>query len=77
VLATGLLAGAVVLASSRRLLTAMSVTLEMWTASSLLRLTADATWGAIAIAATLVALRRVLAVSLRSYVTARHSDRLV
>ncbi len=59
--AAGLLAGAAALASTRSLRAALPVTLDLWTAAGLLRLTADRSWTAVAVAAALVSIRRVVA----------------
>lgn len=60
--AIGLSAAAVVVL--RRFDTALHVLLDLLLAAGLLRLSAEASWEAIAIAAAIVALRRVLAATL-------------
>ncbi len=62
----GALAGVAGLASTRRLRVALPMTLDLWTAAGLLRLSADRAWSAIALAAGLVAIRRLVARTLTS-----------
>ena len=63
--AAGLVAAAVVLASTRRPLAALAVLLEFLLAAGLLRLTGEPTWERILTAAALVALRRLVGRGLR------------
>lgn len=58
--AAGVIAGVVTFVGMRRISSALAATLELWTAAGLLRLTADATWKAVAIAATLVLIRKLV-----------------
>lgn len=60
VTAAGVLAGAAG-AISGRWREALPLTLDLWTAAGLLRLTADRSWSAVATAAALVLVRRVVA----------------
>lgn len=60
VTAAGVIAGAVG-ALTGRLRPALPLTLDLWTAAGLLRLTADRSWSAVATAAALVLVRRVVA----------------
>lgn len=64
--AAGLVAGLVVLSASRAPLLAVGVALEFWTAAGLLRLAGPLTWQRLVTAAAIVALRRLLGVSLRA-----------
>ncbi len=66
VTAAGLLAAAGVLAASRRPLFALKVLLDFLLAAGLLRLTGQPGWTAIATAAAVVAIRRLLGVGLRA-----------
>lgn len=59
--AAGVLAGAVGAAATGRPRVALPLTLDLWTAAGLLRLTADRSWAALALAAGLVLIRRVVA----------------
>jgi hypothetical protein len=60
VTAAGVLAGAAG-AISGRWREALPLSLDLWTAAGLLRLTADRSWSAVATAAALVLVRRVVA----------------
>ncbi|MGY2127754.1 hypothetical protein [Blastococcus sp. SYSU DS0617] len=61
-----LAAGAVVLVRTRRPTAALPVLLELLLAAGLLRLAGDPSWGAIATAAALVLLRRLIGAGLRA-----------
>ena len=62
----GLLAAAVVLAAERRPLTALQVLLDFLLAAGLLRLTGRPGWPALATAAAVVAVRRLVGSGLRA-----------
>ncbi len=62
--AAGALAALVGSAATGRPRAALPMALELWTAAGLMKLTADRSWSAVALAAALVAVRRVLARSL-------------
>jgi hypothetical protein len=62
----GLIAGVAVLARTGRVLPALAVSLDLWTAAGLLRLAGPPSWPRIAAAAVIIALRRLLAAGLRS-----------
>ena len=66
VTAAALLAAAVVLAATRRPLFALTVLLDLLLAAGLLRLTGDPGWTAIATAAAVVVLRRLVGFGLRA-----------
>lgn len=69
--AAALLAAAVVLAATRRPLLALKVLLDLLLAAGLLRLTGNPGWTAIATAAVVVVLRRLVSLGLRAGSTAR------
>ena len=74
--AAALGAGLLVLIVTRRPATALSVFLDLLLAAGLLRLTGDPGWPALAAAATVVALRRLIGLGLRRGGSAlRGSDR--
>jgi hypothetical protein len=60
-----LVAGALALAATRRPATALGVLLDLLLAAGLLRLTGDPSWHALATAAAIVLLRRLLGTGLR------------
>lgn len=62
----GVLVGACLLAVTRDLRTALPVTLDLLMAAGLLRLTAAGTWQAIATAAAIVAVRKLVVLELAS-----------
>ena len=62
--AAGLLAFLLTLAAMRRFGLALSTALELWTAAGLLRLSAQASWQALATAATLIAVRKLAGMAL-------------
>ena len=66
VTAAGLLAAAAVLAATRQPLFALKVLLDFLLAAGLLRLTGQPGWAALATAAALVAVRRLVGVGLRA-----------
>lgn len=63
--AAGLVAAAAVYARTRRLRPALAALLDFLTAAGLLRLAAPSSWSAIALAATVVAVRKLLSTGLR------------
>ncbi len=66
VTAAALLAGALTLVATRRPGTALQVLLDLLLSAGLLRLSGDPGWPAIATAAAIVALRRLIGVGLRA-----------
>jgi hypothetical protein len=62
--AGGVLVGLAVLLATKRLSLALGSALDLWTAASLARLSAEDTWRALATAATMVAVRRILSLTL-------------
>jgi hypothetical protein len=74
VTAAGLLAAAVTLATTRRPLLALKVLLDFLLAAGLLRLTGHPDWPALAGAAAVVALRRLVGFGLRAGAPARAED---
>ena len=64
VAAAGIFAGMVVALRTRSLREGIRVALDLWTAAGLLKLAADASWAAIAIAAIVVALRHLISANL-------------
>jgi hypothetical protein len=64
IVAAGVVAGMIVSASRQSLRDGIKATLDLWMAAGLLKLAADATWSAIAIAAIVVTLRHLLSASL-------------
>ena len=60
----GLLAGAATLASVRRTTLAVAVALELWTAAGLLRLTGEPSMRAVATAAGVLLVRRLVTINL-------------
>jgi hypothetical protein len=56
--AIGIVAGALVGLASRRVSMAIAVALDLWTAASLIHLTEDQSWSAIATAAGIVGIRK-------------------
>jgi hypothetical protein len=64
--ALALVAGAVALAATRRPALALGVFLDLLLAAGLLRLAAEPTWTALATAAAVVGLRRLIGVGLRA-----------
>lgn len=62
---TGVLLAAAVLATTRRLIVAVSLLLDMLLAAGLLRLGADAPWSSIATAAGIVVLRKAVVASIK------------
>ena len=62
----GLVAAAVVLLATRRPVFALTVLLDFLLAAGLLRLTGQPGWGALASAAAVVAVRRLVGVGLRT-----------
>lgn len=67
----GIVVGAAALAVFRAPLPALRVTLELFIAAGLLRLSVDNSWSAIAGAAVVIAIRRVLTRSLTADLTHR------
>ena len=67
----GIVVGAAALAVFRQPLPALRVTLELFIAAGLLRLSVDNSWSAIAGAAVVIAIRRVLTRSLTADFTQR------
>jgi hypothetical protein len=61
--AAGILAGMIVATRTRSLREGIRVALDLWTAAGLLKLAADASWSAIAVAAIVVALRHLISAS--------------
>ncbi len=66
VTALGLVAAAVVLAATRHPLSALTVLLDFLLAAGLLRLTGQPGWPALATAAAVVAVRRLVGIGLRA-----------
>ncbi|MFD1829924.1 hypothetical protein ACFSJS_09630 [Streptomyces desertarenae] len=66
VTAFGLVAAAVVLAVERRLMPALAVLLDFLIAAGLLRLAAEPAWDAIAAAAAVIAVRKLVTAGLRA-----------
>jgi hypothetical protein len=62
--AAGVLLGGAVWLATHRLRTALPVTLELLTAAGLLRLSSDNTWRAIGTAAAVIAIRKLVQISL-------------
>ncbi|MEY9214632.1 DUF1622 domain-containing protein [Thermobifida halotolerans] len=65
VTAAGLMAAAVCLARTRRAVLALGVLVDFLIAAGLLRLTADPSWSDIALAAIVIAVRKLASVGLR------------
>jgi hypothetical protein len=61
----GVLAGLFVAMRARNLRAGVSVMLALWTAATLLRLSANASWPALGAAATLVSFRKLVGNALR------------
>ncbi|MCI0385736.1 hypothetical protein [Streptomyces sp. CNQ085] len=64
--AFGLVAAAVVFAEARRLVPALAVLLDFLTAAGLLRLAGDPSWGTIAAAAAVIAVRKLVTAGLHA-----------
>lgn len=62
--ALGVVAGLAALAAGHRLRISLAVALDMWMAAGLLRLTADASWNALAGAAAILLVRKAITASL-------------
>jgi hypothetical protein len=58
--AAGVVTGLVTLVTMRRFGLALAAAVELWTAAGLLRLSADGAWGAVATAATIIVIRRIV-----------------
>jgi hypothetical protein len=58
--ATGVVAGLVTFARARRIGVALAVSVELWTAAGLLRLSADGTWRAVATAGAIILVRKLV-----------------
>ena len=71
--AAGILAGMIVAMRTRSLREGIKVALDMCTAAGRLKLAADASWSAIAIAAIVVALRHLISANLLHPHVPRHS----
>jgi hypothetical protein len=72
VTAAGLLTAAVALARTRRVPLAVALLLDFLTAAALLRLSASASWPAIAAAALVIAIRQLASRALAAGQAARH-----
>ena len=73
--AAALVVGLLVLLDTRRLSVALPVFLDLLLAAGLLRLSADGTWGALATAAALVAVRKLVVRGLTANRSLRHRSR--
>lgn len=63
--AGGVIAGLVALATTGKIVVALRLALELWTAAGLIRLAGPRSWQLLASAAAIVAIRQLIAVSLR------------
>jgi hypothetical protein len=74
VTAAAVIIGALVFTVTRRLTTALPVFLDLLLAAGLMRLSAGSSWAALATAATVVVIRKLVVLGLGSSVALRHRD---